>query len=596
MTRTSDGLRTTIELCATRPGCRIERIRDARRLPLQCCASRSGPRTSRSRCACCPAGPAQHLAAIYDVARVVDDLGDRAAGDRTRTCSAFRDDLERVWTTGQPVLPGAARPGADGPAVPSGRRRRSSTSSRPTCRTSGSATYETFEDLLGYCRLSADPVGRLVLAVFGVDRPAYRPALRPGLHGAAAAGVLAGRRRGPQGRPGLPAGREHAGARRRRRPTWTRRAPRRRCAGCSPTRPGGQSRCWTAVLSCSALLHRLGPHRRRRLRGRWPGHRKGLAAGRLRRPRDDASAAAHRHRGVRAGAARRGGQVTTDVREAYADLRTHHPGRGPQLLLRHKASATGQAGGASARCTRWPGASTTSATATCRCPTRSPPSPPYGRRCARPGSADPVMTAVHDAARSLPDRARGVRRAGGRRRDGRARPALRHLRRAGHLLHLRRRHDRPAVPRHLRRQRPDRRPAPTPTSSASRLQQTNILRDVREDLLLGRVYLPREDLDRFGVTLRLDSDRRLDDCGGALDKLIRSAARAGRAATTTTVCGCCRCSTGGVPPAVLQWRASTATCSSGWPRRPQLSYDRRMSLSGWQKARVAVRAMTGRAA
>ena len=32
------------------------------------------------------------------------------------------------------------------------------------------------------------------------------------------------------------------------------------------------------------------------------------------------------------------------------------------------------------------------------------------------------------------------------------------------------------------------------------LQLTNILRDVREDARLGRIYLPREDLDRFGVT------------------------------------------------------------------------------------------------
>jgi phytoene synthase len=32
------------------------------------------------------------------------------------------------------------------------------------------------------------------------------------------------------------------------------------------------------------------------------------------------------------------------------------------------------------------------------------------------------------------------------------------------------------------------------------LQITNILRDVKEDVDLGRVYLPREDLDRFGIT------------------------------------------------------------------------------------------------
>lgn len=38
-------------------------------------------------------------------------------------------------------------------------------------------------------------------------------------------------------------------------------------------------------------------------------------------------------------------------------------------------------------------------------------------------------------------------------------------------------------------------------------QLTNILRDIKEDLALGRVYLPREDLDRFGVNpsaLRMD--------------------------------------------------------------------------------------------
>ena len=37
------------------------------------------------------------------------------------------------------------------------------------------------------------------------------------------------------------------------------------------------------------------------------------------------------------------------------------------------------------------------------------------------------------------------------------------------------------------------------------LQQTNILRDIREDLSNGRVYLPGEDLDRFGVRLALDA-------------------------------------------------------------------------------------------
>jgi phytoene synthase len=39
-------------------------------------------------------------------------------------------------------------------------------------------------------------------------------------------------------------------------------------------------------------------------------------------------------------------------------------------------------------------------------------------------------------------------------------------------------------------------------SAGIALQLTNILRDVREDAEKGRIYLPREDLDRFGVDAR----------------------------------------------------------------------------------------------
>lgn len=59
------------------------------------------------------------------------------------------------------------------------------------------------------------------------------------------------------------------------------------------------------------------------------------------------------------------------------------------------------------------------------------------------------------------------------------------------------------------------------------LQLTNILRDVREDLLNGRVYLPTGDLELFGVELRVGADGRLDPCDGALAELVRfEAARA----------------------------------------------------------------------
>ncbi|MDX6201342.1 MAG: 15-cis-phytoene synthase [Frankiales bacterium] len=127
------------------------------------------------------------------------------------------------------------------------------------------------------------------------------------------------------------------------------------------------------------------------------------------------------------------------------------------------------------------------------------------------------------------------------------------------------------------------------------LQQTNILRDIREDLTLGRVYLPAEDLDRFGVTLTLGPGGRLDDADGALDALIRAAAA--RAS---------RWYDDGLRLLPLLDRRSAACCAAmagiyrslldRLEQSPQLSYDRRLSLSGWEKARVAARAMAGRAA
>jgi phytoene synthase len=61
------------------------------------------------------------------------------------------------------------------------------------------------------------------------------------------------------------------------------------------------------------------------------------------------------------------------------------------------------------------------------------------------------------------------------------------------------------------------------------LQLTNILRDLREDRALGRVYLPQDDLDRFGCTLQLDADGRIADPPERFSALVRfQAARAQR--------------------------------------------------------------------
>jgi phytoene synthase len=123
------------------------------------------------------------------------------------------------------------------------------------------------------------------------------------------------------------------------------------------------------------------------------------------------------------------------------------------------------------------------------------------------------------------------------------------------------------------------------------LQQTNILRDVREDLRNGRVYLPQEDLERFDVTLELDADGSLVD-DGSLSQLIRmSAARA----TAWYDAGW------QLLPLLDRRSAACCRAMAGIYRRllddisahPELVRDRRLSLSGWAKAAVAVRALAG---
>ena len=59
------------------------------------------------------------------------------------------------------------------------------------------------------------------------------------------------------------------------------------------------------------------------------------------------------------------------------------------------------------------------------------------------------------------------------------------------------------------------------------LQLTNILRDIREDLINDRVYLPKQDQDVFDCAIVLTPDGTLDPQDGALSELIRfEAARA----------------------------------------------------------------------
>ena len=123
------------------------------------------------------------------------------------------------------------------------------------------------------------------------------------------------------------------------------------------------------------------------------------------------------------------------------------------------------------------------------------------------------------------------------------------------------------------------------------LQQTNILRDIREDLLNGRIYLPQDELDRFGVALRVGDDGALVD-DGALSSYVRFAADRARSWYAD-----------GLRLVPLLDRRSAACCSamSGIYRKlldhiaadPGLIRDRRLSLSGWAKTGVALGALAG---
>ncbi|MGX1134617.1 squalene synthase HpnC [Streptomyces glaucescens] len=126
------------------------------------------------------------LMAVYGFARLVDDIGDgdlapggadarllgvppERAEDRLAVLDAFEADLRRVFD-GEPRHPLLRR------LQPTVRRR--SLTPEPFLGLIAAnrqdqliGRYETYGDLLAYCELSANPVGRLVLAVTGTATP-----------------------------------------------------------------------------------------------------------------------------------------------------------------------------------------------------------------------------------------------------------------------------------------------------------------------------------------------------------------------------------------------------------------------------------------
>jgi squalene synthase HpnC len=112
-----------------------------------------------------------HLLAIYGFARLVDDVGDEAAGDRLALLDWLEGDLDRIYDAGRPEHPvmRALAPTVAECGLPAQPFRRLIEANRQDQRIT---RYATFEDLIGYCQLSAAPVGELVLHVFGAATPA----------------------------------------------------------------------------------------------------------------------------------------------------------------------------------------------------------------------------------------------------------------------------------------------------------------------------------------------------------------------------------------------------------------------------------------
>jgi len=117
-----------------------------------------------------PGAVRRHMYALYAFARGVDDLGDEAPGNRLLRLGWWEQHLLATWDRCR--APAGERPAAfialeqtrrelDLPLAPF---RRLVEANRRDQRIN---RYITFDQVLEYCRYSADPVGRLVLMIFG---------------------------------------------------------------------------------------------------------------------------------------------------------------------------------------------------------------------------------------------------------------------------------------------------------------------------------------------------------------------------------------------------------------------------------------------
>jgi squalene synthase HpnC len=111
-----------------------------------------------------------HLLALYGYARLVDDVGDEAPGNRTALLGELESELDRIYAGAAPEheLLRSLAVTVEACDLPREPLQALIEANRRDQRVS---RYATFDELLGYCELSANPVGRLVLGVFDAATP-----------------------------------------------------------------------------------------------------------------------------------------------------------------------------------------------------------------------------------------------------------------------------------------------------------------------------------------------------------------------------------------------------------------------------------------
>ena len=110
-----------------------------------------------------------HLLALYGFARLADELGDEAPGDRLAALDWLESELDLAYSgNAQHSLLRALEPTLRDCQLPRRAFLALIEANRLDQRVS---RYRTWEQLLGYCELSANPVGELVLGVLGLASP-----------------------------------------------------------------------------------------------------------------------------------------------------------------------------------------------------------------------------------------------------------------------------------------------------------------------------------------------------------------------------------------------------------------------------------------